>query len=107
MENKQVSDPFRLFFRYLCTSIVKKNQAFFITCLWCCHNVMGSKCIERHAGEAMKKHIKSPSIRMDNRETSIRTRTMTLVALVGSIALGMTLFGTFAAFAAGVKETPT
>ena len=59
-------------------------------------------------GVAMKKHVKRLSVRPDSRKTSIKTRTtITLVSLIGSIALSMTLLGTFAAFAAGVKETPT
>jgi virginiamycin B lyase len=56
----------------------------------------------------MKKHIKSPSARIGSRKTISRARTTIIfVSLVGSIALSMTLLGTFAAFAAGVKETPT
>src|ERR1700730_8493069 len=59
-------------------------------------------------GVAMKKLMKSPSARPGTRKTGIRTRaTITLVSLIVSIALSMTLLGTFAAFAAGVKETPT
>jgi hypothetical protein len=60
------------------------------------------------SGVAMKKHVKSPSATLRGRKTGMRRRTtITFVSLVGSIALSLTLLGTFAALAAGVKETPT
>ena len=56
----------------------------------------------------MKKHMKSLFTQSDSGKTRTRKRvTIAFVSLVGSIALGLTLFGTFAALAAGVVETPT
>jgi streptogramin lyase len=56
----------------------------------------------------MKKLIKSSSAKPGSRKTRIVTRTIiALVSMIGSIALSATLLGTFSAFAAGIRETPT
>lgn len=56
----------------------------------------------------MKKHMKSLSAGTGSPKTRAKRRvTLTLVSLVGSIVLSLALMGTFAALAAGVKETPT
>ncbi len=56
----------------------------------------------------MKKQNKSSSVKPGSKRKSILTRTMiALVSLIGSIALSATLIGTFSAFAAGIRETPT
>ncbi|MGH2495807.1 MAG: virginiamycin B lyase family protein [Ktedonobacteraceae bacterium] len=56
----------------------------------------------------MKEPVQRVSAQSNGRKRGIVIRaTLAIVALTGSIALALTLLGTFSAFAAGVKETPT
>ena len=56
----------------------------------------------------MKERTKRAPAVSNSRKIGVVTRAaLAIVALTGSIALSLTLLGTFSAFAAGVKETPT
>ena len=56
----------------------------------------------------MKESVKRTPAKSNERKIGVVKRaTLAIVALTGSIALSLTLLGTFSAFAAGVRETPT